>query len=744
MYLTALPDDVLFEVFSYLPLRGVLYLEHLCRRLQLAVSGYLCTLKALNLYSKATTRDIFRSYHEKVFESSVLEKLLDRCKLVRSIVYIPAPVQVKRTVGIIAGFDNVRCIDFVDSWDLFEEIRAQNVRVVLNEVCVSSAGLCNLTSTLSSACHTYRHVRILSVEGITMDSQTLLYFSDCIEMCLTKCNFEMKSNSELDPLKFRNLSKFIYTEQPGRSASSRVGVTLIRKATESEKLKVLHMGLSEFTALETAASCWKALFLEDLQVVSTGSYSASLQQLKYASIVAHVCHLCRATLEKISLPSSILIKRFFTQLISSNSHLQQLKTLRMTGLADTKMFLSPGNLVETFYYQEFFKLCPMISSLSLHSFTGSLLTLTLPLTLTELTLPWDNRLNLERQRNEISSTLSIVPHLLSLSILGVEEVDAVLGRRFGQPPILDITIQSLKEFRLANACVQAVVLRECTNLAFLSIQCCPELQEINIPVQSLKKICIYDDYHNYIARFINFFMASRGKCSVEPTCHIHLQLHSVLNQEADIAQVKHHSKMSHLFSVVEQACTTSKDALDILVLKDNQMHLFEHNSGEHMYPFTEFQTQAEFASGRSDEEVRTEMSRREQLFEGLKRWGECLLDVKALLKTGLKQSCAEILTADVRYCEGSFKCASNLTYLWKLNSSSCVCQPSGSMDPKEARSFHAGNACTALNVPHIQPHIQSLMEPPSDYKHWNVTINPLIIVSMIEYAHNIYTLFYYD
>lgn len=182
MHLTDLPDDILFEIFSYLPLRGVLCLEHLNQRLQVAISCYLSTLKTLNLYSQYTTRDIFR---EKVIDPNVLEKLLDRCKLVQSIVYIPAPVEVNRTVRIIAQFDNIQCIEFVDCGAVVDEIRAQNVSMVLSEVCASSSGQCSLTSTLTSTSHLYKHVRALSMEGITMDSQTLLYFSDCIEMYVT-------------------------------------------------------------------------------------------------------------------------------------------------------------------------------------------------------------------------------------------------------------------------------------------------------------------------------------------------------------------------------------------------------------------------------------------------------------------------------------------------------------------------------------------------------------------------------
>ena len=53
-------------------------------------------------------------------------------------------------------------------------------------------------------------------------------------------------NSELNALEFPNLSKFVYAEQPGWSASSGVDDTLVKKAAQSEKLRVLHVGLSGF------------------------------------------------------------------------------------------------------------------------------------------------------------------------------------------------------------------------------------------------------------------------------------------------------------------------------------------------------------------------------------------------------------------------------------------------------------------------------------------------------------------
>lgn len=189
---------------------------------------------------------------------------------------------------------------------------------------------------------------------------------------------------------------------------------------------------------------------------------------------------------------------------------------------------------------------------------------------------------------------------------------------------LEISIKSLHVFRMANVYIRAIVLRDCTALHSFSIQCCPWLRDINIPVHSLKKVCIYDDYEEYIDKFISYFMASRSEYNVEPTCHVHLQLHSVLNQEADRAQREHQSKASNLFSFVKKTCNTYSGVLDCMVLKD----LLERNSGEHMYPFTEFK--GGFASGRSDVEVQAEITRRERVFEGLDRWGKCILDVKAL------------------------------------------------------------------------------------------------------------------
>ncbi len=551
-----------------------------------------------------------------------------------------------------------------------------------------------------------------------------------------RCSFEIQSNLEINKLILPNLCKFLYIEQPGRSASKQFGVALVKKAAESEKLKTICLGLSDFVALETAALSWKATNLEVLEVVSTGSYSASLQQLKYASIVADVCKLCRLSIQTITLPSSILIKRFFSQLITMSLHFPQLQTLMMTGLADTKMFLSPGNLVETMFYQEFLKLCPAISSLSLHSYTGSLVSLVLPFTLTEVILPWDNRLNLEKQKNEILACLSAIPQLKFLSILGVEEVDALMQEYIGSSlhgrrlPTIEICMESLEVFRLKNVCIQKLDLTGCANLTSFSLQCCPTLNNLIVPVESLSKVSIYDDYVGYIDAFINGFMTARAENSYESSCHIHIQLHSILKQEPD-AKVEHTSKVSHLFSVVKKACSSSSNALDYIILKDEQLHLFEHNSGEPMYPFTEFQAEDQYSSGRSEVEMRAETNRRQCILEGINRWKDCIVGIKSTLTTShIKQSSFEVISQSLAYCGCPFQCTTNMPYLLTLNTLPSFCQPSGSSIEE-----HPNDGM--LNVPRITPSCQI-----PDLQICKVS--PLILISIVGYAHNIYTLFYYD
>ena len=359
-----LPDDVLFQIFSYLPLKVVLLTEQLCQRLRQAVSSYLTTLKKLNLYHENITEDVFKRWDSNVVVSAnILNKLLQRCTLASTITYLPIfPSTVCEEIVSVVGSCGVSAIELVDNKDFFDEIQSQNLDMTVREVYLSPSKSLLVSSLTERSM--FNTTNIMHMEDIKVDANLLMYCSRYSELSFVRCCFEIQLTSpEMGNLTFPNLCKFLYIEPPGRSASKQLGIVLVRKAAESEKLRSMCLGLSDFLALEAVLSNWKATNLEVLKVISTGSYSASLQQLKYASIVAEICQLCRSTIQTVTLPSSILIKRFFSQLITKGLHFHQLQTLQMTGCADTKMFLSPGNLVETLFYQEFLKLCPALSCL---------------------------------------------------------------------------------------------------------------------------------------------------------------------------------------------------------------------------------------------------------------------------------------------------------------------------------------------------------------------------------------------
>ena len=735
-----LPNDVLLQIFACLPLRSVLKIEVTSQRLHQAVSAYLSTVKSINLYHHHVKRDMFRCSDPNAgtIPASCLEVLLERCGRARSIVHLGSretSASYRELLEVISHFTNITTLEFVDNKVLLDEILARNANLIMNEVAFNYV-TCDVTTRLS-LCNT----TVVHLNDVTVDFP-LSIFSNCVDISYIRCSFNSDSLSELQKLSLPNVRKFEYIDKPGNSASSRVGSVLLAKAVQSEKLALLHLGLNEFFSLEAAFPDWNATRLEHLQVESTGTYSACLQQLKYASVIADICHLCRDTLQIISLPSSILIKRFFNRLISAGLPFQKLRTLKMTGIADTKMFLSPGNLVETVFYQEFLKLCPMMASLSLHSYSGSLVILVLPLTLKELVLPWDNRLNLVKQWDEIAGCLLALLHLTSLSILGVEEVDALL---FEVPtrqriPDLVINMQSLQVFRIKNACVLNIDLSSCSRLDSFSIQCCPTLQELNLPGDTLSEVRIYDQHRSYIGKFVSDFVASRSTNDCQHFCHIHIQLHSVLKQEPD-AKKQHHRAIDNLSSVCEAACTDTSSTSDFLILKDISLHLFEHNSGEPMFPFTEFYSQGRFTSVRSENEVIAETSRRELILEGLDRWKACLVGLKNLVRLGRLPAATASSAAsfDTTYCGSRFKCVTNLSCLPILNALPHVCQSSGTSSVTVAESEVNPAVFSSLNVPYPGQTGNDFMNCGQ-----SVTANPLLLISIIEYTHDIYTLFYYD
>ena len=620
---TSLPDDVLFHIFSFLTLRSVLQLEHLSQRLYQAVSSYLSTLKSLNFYHHHIKHDIFRQYEPHVVPLSLkaLSSLLRRCPLARSIAYLPPhpsnshcspSYSTQETLKTVTCHTNITEVEFIDSTAFMDAVQHVDGHIAFLEVNVSSFSRADPDPV--SRYFLFANISVLHLEDALVDFQTLSYFSASVEIALIRCKFQSMGGDI--GLNFPNVRKFCCVGNSARTGE------LIGEIVKSKVLKSLQLGLVDFIALETALSNWKAMKFEDIEVVSTGSYSASLQQLKYASIVADICQQCKDTLRRICLPSTILVKRFFGQLISRGVSFRQLKSLEMTGLADTKMYFAPGNMVETHYYRNFLKLCPEISSLSLHSFTGSLSALVLPLTLTELVLPWDNR-HLDTQQSNIQSCLAFLPLLHSLSIFAIEEIDTLRDsvRYFNQLPSLEISLKSLHAFKLKNVCLSRLDLTA-TNLTAFTIHWCPTDLNLKLPVQSLEKVFIYDDNTSYIERLMKDFTSMKKNWYSEPhTCHIHIQLHSILVKDHK-DKVEHVNRAGELFSAIEKQCGDMTGELDFLILKDDVLHVFDHNSGEQMYPFTEFLSENYMGSVRSKCERLVEEARRTRILEGLSRWNK--------------------------------------------------------------------------------------------------------------------------
>lgn len=740
-----LPDDVLLKIFSLLPLKSVLQLEVVCRRFHSMVCAYLRMIKSLNFHHSFITQDIFRRYDPTVRQiPSSLAGILTRCPHANHIVYLPSwgltsEVFAKEVILSLCEHKNITQIEFCDSWELkhLRELSHLNVK----HVCMSSVEDSMLSKSL---CNGPR----LILERKSIEEMELALLAEYVEIALKECKWMLGSPSAAVE-HFTSLTKlrsFTYIEPCQSRPHPTVLTNLMKCVVGSQRLESLNLGLSNFQCLEDIVVNWNVDSLQSLEIRSTGSYSATLQQMRYAKTVAELCHNCAHSLKHLTLPSSILVKQFFTYLISKGRLFPCLLKLDMTGLADTKMFLAPGNMVETLYYQEFIKLCPKIESLSLHSFSGSLLALGLPLTITDLTLPWDNRLNMSRQISDVLCTLGTLSNLQKLSIAGVEEVDGLLLEALNvfqseRPPVLELESKSVHEVQISNICVRRVDLTRCTGLSRFTLHCCPHLKKLSLPISTLEQVHIYDGYGPYMDQFISEFSSKTERMAF---CRIHIQLHAVKRREVeDMVAEKHYAMADKVFANVESALLAGSKRLDFLIFKEEGLHLFQHNSGELMYPFTELHPNIS-SSSRSAEELHDEMDRRSFVMEGIKRWQDFILAIKSAEKAAHPEDsiCKTDLTLctkprnsfKVNFCHTDYFCSTNIPFIKRVNGMPHICQPSSLV--------YESDTLDHLNVPRLDA-IGGHSRFDVDKSLSSVSSDPLVVVSIMEYAHDIHTLFYY-
>lgn len=781
----SLPNDVLFRIFSLLPLRSVLQLEYLSQRLHHAISAYLSTVKCIDLYFPTTTSDIFRIHDPRIISNPILpdhlSKILARCPQAMKISYFSILGTTKdyrdridELVYVLTKYEKISQIGFCDNLNLLSAFRKLQpyLDMCIEEVCVNSTDPDYAPPFLSSVCVKNRPRLSLGRNMLDYaDFSLLAKFTEIeiLDCCLNSTSHFGRTSSTFTRIDFPNLKSFTYSEITRYSYSPSFA-TLVATVAQSPELVSLRLSVTNFSVLVDIAHNWKSVNLKNLELISAGSYSASLEHISLAPVVAELITVCAVSIETVILSSSLLVKRFFMNLVSKVRCFPNLRMFSMTGIADTKMFLAPGNMVETRYYQDFISICPKLTSISLHSFSGSLTLLALPVELKELVLPWDNRLNLTQHRDTVLTTLSTLPFLEKVTIAGVEEVDSLLQEASSLllrgPPTLVIDSNMLLDVRITNICIRKLDLRSCVKLECFILHYSPVLQSLLLSATSLQRVYIYDSYHPYMPKFLEDFLLQKER---SPSCHLRIQIHSMRKKEPEMAtQQPNETKYKELIADVMNACSCASRQLDYVYLCDEEVKLFSHNSGEPLFPFTEFQTCIP-SCARSAEDIRHELNRKNCVMEGIRRWQTCLEAVKspstvtsrAATSSGFSVSNV-LVGAPVSdlpaqhatnfkaiYCDSKFKCHTNIPYFVKVNESSMLCQPSTSINRSDSPGIITAER-TFLNVPRLNLSAvcacNSSSIPSSVHEPLRSYINdqkPTLIISTVAYAHDIHTLFYY-
>ena len=737
-----LPLVVLLKIFTFLSLEKVLQLEQQCRHLHHAVLAYLKTLKTLNAFRERVLEDRFWRYDPVMNKpsDSQFAALLSRCpsvtrlSLLRPTVSSDEPGKAAVNEGILSvliAHKNIAQIDYCSSLPVAKTIFESLPLVTITTLRVQGNGE---EFSLPRGCkvRALRLSRVVLVSGIPS-----LPLVEQIEFSNVKLTGSPKAS-----LEFPRLRSFSFSGSPPAPPCF---TQLLTALTRCPLLTSLEFSLSAFDGIEDLLQDERSFQLSTFKLRSIGLFAATFQQYRFAGTVAQLCTKNASSIEHLNLPSSILTKQFFRHFIDNSVLLPKLKRLDVNGIADTKLFLAPGNLVEGRYYQDFLRLCPQMASLSLHSYSGSLAFLALPLTLTEVTLPWDNRLNLDGQRDSVRSVVATIPGLLRLSIAGVEEVEGILLEgaevfRSLEAPDLSISSDSLLEFKISNVCIKLIGLKGCTKLSTFSLHCCPILKSLTLPADPVKHISIYDSCQQYTKNFVKRFISQRDNSD---PCHIHIQLHSV-RRVTDVTEPPQ-EWCKWLLENITGVLASVAHRVDYFVVQKLKLRELEHNSGEPMFPCTEFHPDA-YRFRRSQVEIESENNHRSLALEGVRRWVDCLSDLRQFSTCNAHDSELQASAPcdfSALYCGEEYKCSTNVPWVTKINQSPLLSQPSSPLDPDSQlqllnvpRLDISPSQChTALNSHSEQPCVSSEKEPPRASK-------PLLVISAMEFVHNIHTLFY--
>lgn len=762
-----LPLDVLLKIFSSLPLRALLKLEHLCQTLQRGVAVYLSTLKRFNLYGERVLEDEFLPFERNLKLCGAIcdgniARLLARCPNVTAIVFLPARSCIDSVPAMIELLrrDSILHLELCDSWQLAEQLLRECPHVSIGELQLEGTG--SELLRLAPNCR----VRRINLRGVKLD-QGLPALNETEEISLSRVTLHLPATPESGVQQFRRLRSFSFagtTFARDRTHLHASTVALLTSLAAAPHLETLRLSMGGFDELRDVCRLGGYPRLRRLDLSCPVWFESSSPQHSAGAVaVAELCALSRATLCHLSLPSVVMVKQFLTFLLGHDVWFPNLETLDVNDrVYDTKFFLAPFNFVEDQVYDNFLQRFPQLASLSLHSYSGSLKlgVLHFPIHLTRLTLPWDSRRPSTQSWGDVVAILGSLPLLTHLHVAGVESVEGVseaaklVGRDGTSGSVVKLDSPLLREMRISNVCCSKVVLAGCTGLVRFALQCCPVLRSLSLPA-SVQQVSIYDEGRPYTMRFVEGWLSQLGRAAGGPPAarRIHVQLHSLHKAGTEVPQERGKGLLP------ETVLGFSRSLNYVVVYRHARRELY-HSARESMYACTEFQPQSKFSlgsdpgsNGSSRDEVAEENEHRAMVESGLSRWlhhfsaspprphrTTAPLDPKVAPpdskatppdpKTAPPDPKATPMAAEKAefqavFCGQVYNCYTNLPALVEANASPYVTQPSSSSSFNGGSQYDGGGV-RELNVPRLG----QCATPPLNGK-------PLVCVSVMEYLHHI-------
>lgn len=659
VHLEELPVAVLLHIFSFLPLWSVLRLDHLHSHLHAAVSAYLATLRVLTLepQKQSLLERLLHPQSTRNLSDSLFESLLQRCSRLEEISSIPYSSNHPYLVplagdphrssklsldGIILMFSrkNLRirvCTSAPLASGLFQSnkyvsIREMRVRGTLNQG----------RDTMSL--HPFQGLKTVRLENVTLDSLPSLPTVE--EMILTNVRIEWQGSiaTEFPSLKHFNFSgKFVVKSESLSTFFQFVHLqsfthpseVLLLSLSRSQNLRKLRIPLDVFGVNSIRAVVERGGFphLRHFELIGSPLFLGTIGDNRDLESVANLVGCCASSLKYLNLPSTVCFQSFYLYFASKDVNFPRLRHLTVNSYSHREITGDDRNRAGMEVFGEFLRRIPSIENMSLIGYDGLFAALLLPAHLSEVTLPWRNRLPWKAQCDDICEVVNNCLRVKKLRITGLEEIDTLdsLVTHGGSQASVCLALCSevLEEFSIINTCVHSLSLLECPNLRKFSLHYCPVLTKLLLPASCVREISIFERIDSpYIDDFLRHF-------SSQPThsnhCYINLQLHDIFTTTQDDYSVPtvQASKFERMGSKFAEILTNAHSVSSCLLTRNNVVHL-HHSSTEQLFACTDFHPDS---YGRMDERmVQGENTFRTLVREAIWQWIVTLEAIRRSIK----------------------------------------------------------------------------------------------------------------